>query len=155
MKDIACIANCVEINRFTSKFHCYFLTFQKPAFPNANTRREIHLKVVFMYFLNKEICCVLRHAAISSFYFPQNCVYFVVFPALFWVQIILFFSKTTPSNLSIHPGKEKLTHKSNPLRAGVSWDKDQNFRRFVHFYCSGQNIIFLEVCPSVQNVDEA
>ena len=64
-------------------------------------------KIVFMYFLNKEICCILRHAAIPPIYFPQNGVYFIIPPPHPICSKYTFFHKSPAKVLISTPVKKR------------------------------------------------
>jgi hypothetical protein len=54
------------------------------------------LEINFIYLGNKEICCILRHAASSLFDFPQNVMYFLF---IFLCSNNMFFHKSDCLNV--------------------------------------------------------
>jgi hypothetical protein len=45
--------------------------FEVPAGPNRNTLRKIFLEIYYIYLGNKEVFCIIRHAAYSRFIFRK------------------------------------------------------------------------------------
>ena len=72
----------------------------------ANTRKKTLLEIHFISLGNREIYCILRHAAQSLFYFPQNSVSFIILS--FSVQIILMFSTNHALKFQYQPSHLKV-----------------------------------------------